>query len=481
MMRWLVALIVVLIVAAGAIFALSSRESLPIVRIEQPDRTIGQTGALRVVAEAPNARFTALTVALEQGGKSIPLFSLDAPDHAKTAETSPAAPDRLTITRPLGKRSVPELRSGTARLVVSATRPSFLNLRTLTATASRDIQIRLEPPTIAVISTHHYVNLGGSEMVAYRAMPPDVRSGVRVGDIEYPGFPASGAGVAGADPAARVAFFGLLYNQDLHTPIVAFARDDAGNEATARFIDNVFPKPQKHSRIELDDRFVGRVVPEILDHSPELKLPPPSPGGDLITPFLAINGDLRRINAGEVAALAKKTAEKKLWDGPFVQLGNSKVEAAFADHRTYIYKGKEVDQQVHLGFDLAVTSRVAIVAANAGTVVNASWLGIYGNCVVIDHGMGVQSLYGHLSSFDVKVGDSVTRGQTIGRSGMTGLAGGDHLHFTMLVNGQMVNPVEWWDPHWIEDRVRRKLGEIGPLDKVDAADGAARAVAPRAR
>ena len=166
-------------------------------------------------------------------------------------------------------------------------------------------------------------------------------------------------------------------------------------------------------------------------------------------------------NAAAIAALAKKTSASKLWNGPFTQLGNSKVEAAFADHRTYVYKGKEVDQQVHLGFDLAVTSRVPIVAANAGTVLNASWLGIYGNCVIIDHGMGVQSLYGHLSSFDVKVGDTVTKGQTIGRSGMTGLAGGDHLHFTMLVNGQMVNPVEWWDPHWIDDRVQRKLGEAG--------------------
>jgi murein DD-endopeptidase MepM/ murein hydrolase activator NlpD len=148
-----------------------------------------------------------------------------------------------------------------------------------------------------------------------------------------------------------------------------------------------------------------------------------------------------------------------LWEGPFVQLGNSQVEASFADHRTYFYKGKEVDQQTHLGFDLAVTSRVPVVAANAGTVMNASWLGIYGNCVILDHGMGVQSLYGHLSSFDVKVGDTVTRGQPIGRSGMTGLAGGDHLHFTMLVGGRMVNPVEWWDAHWIADRVQRKLDE----------------------
>ena len=78
-----------------------------------------------------------------------------------------------------------------------------------------------------------------------------------------------------------------------------------------------------------------------------------------------------------------------LWKGPFTQLGNSKVEAAFADDRSYIYNGKKVDEQTHLGFDLAVTAQVPVLAANSGTVVNASWLGIYGNCVIIDHGLGV--------------------------------------------------------------------------------------------
>jgi murein DD-endopeptidase MepM/ murein hydrolase activator NlpD len=225
------------------------------------------------------------------------------------------------------------------------------------------------------------------------------------------------------------------------------------------FVDNVFENPFKKSRIELDDRFIERVVPEILEHSPELKMPTPSPGDAMLQAFLKVNGELRTINARQIAAFGAKTEPTRLWDGPFVQLGNSKVEASFADHRTYFYKGKQVDQQTHLGFDLAVTSNVAVVAANSGTVLNASWLGIYGNCVVLDHGMGVQSLYGHLSSFDVRVGDKVMRGQTIGKSGMTGLAGGDHLHFTMLVGGRMVNPVEWWDPHWIADRVERKLRE----------------------
>jgi murein DD-endopeptidase MepM/ murein hydrolase activator NlpD len=180
---------------------------------------------------------------------------------------------------------------------------------------------------------------------------------------------------------------------------------------------------------------------------------------DLVASFVRINGDLRRQNADTITAQAKKTAKEMLWKDAFQPLGNASVEAAFADNRTYIHDGKEIDRQVHLGFDLAVTQRIPVLAANTGIVVYASDLGIYGNCVIVDHGLGVQSLYAHLSSIEVKEGDRVEKGHVLGRSGMTGLAGGDHLHFTMLVNGQAVNPVEWWDPKWMQDRVLRKITE----------------------
>jgi murein DD-endopeptidase MepM/ murein hydrolase activator NlpD len=457
MFRWLLALLALAALAAGGAYLIAGRGAPPQLTIDKPDRVVGQSGTLEVTAAAPNARLEALTITLEQNGKSIPLYSLEG---SQTASVARVGPDRLRISRPLGKQSVPELQSGAATIVVTASRRSFLELRTLTSTASKDFQVRLEPPRITVLSTKHYVNLGGSEMVVYKATPPDVASGVRVGTIEYPGFPASGAGLAGADPSTKAAFFALLHDQPANTPIVAFARDDAGNEVKASFVDNVFPKPFKKSRIEIDDKFINRVVPEILEHSPELKMTAPAQDSpEMLAAFLRVNGELRRINAQQIADLATKTSPERQWTETFVQLGNSQVEASFADHRTYIYKGKEVDQQTHLGFDLAVTAHVPVVAANSGTVLNASWLGIYGNCVIIDHGMGVQSLYGHMQSFDVKVGDKVTRGQTLGRSDSTGLAGGDHLHFTLLVGGQMVNPVEWWDAHWIADRVERKLKE----------------------
>jgi murein DD-endopeptidase MepM/ murein hydrolase activator NlpD len=255
----------------------------------------------------------------------------------------------------------------------------------------------------------------------------------------------------------RVAFFALLHDQDLNTPIRLFARDEAGNVARADFDYRVFPKPIKREKIDLDDKFLNRVVPAILEGTTDVR-----PDGDTLAKFLVINGELRRKNAEKIASFASKTAREVLWRGTvFHPFGNTAVESAFAVHRTYFYKGKEVDQQVHLGFDLARITTAPIVAANRGRVLLAEELGIYGNAVIIDHGMGVQTLYGHLSSIDVKPGQDVEKEQQIGRSGMTGLAGGDHLHFTFLVNGHMVNPVEWWDSHWIEDRILRKLRAAG--------------------
>src|SRR5207248_6023816 len=180
---------------------------------------------------------------------------------------------------------------------------------------TKDIQVRLEPPRGAVVSTHHHLNHGGSEMVIYRISPPDVRSGVRVGDIEYPGFPASGAGVAGADGATRIAFFALLHDQDLNVPIVVFARDEAGNQSKLSFIDNVFEKPFKRSRIQLDDKFLQRVVPEILEHAPELKM---TASEDLLPAFLKINGQLRQANAEAIAKMTANSSPARLWAGPFV-------------------------------------------------------------------------------------------------------------------------------------------------------------------
>ena len=195
MLRWLAGFIFVCLLVAAATFWVAGRGQLPAITIERPERVVGQAGTLDVVVETPGGRFTSLAVAVEQNGRTIPLFNLEgdlqsgAITGADQGAITQTGPDTVRLSRPLGKQSVPELQQGTARITVSAARPSFLNLRTLSNTATKDFQVRLDPPRLAVLSTKHYVNHGGAEMIVYRAMPPDVVSGVRVGDLEYPGYP----------------------------------------------------------------------------------------------------------------------------------------------------------------------------------------------------------------------------------------------------------------------------------------------------
>ena len=158
-----------------------------------------------MTVDAPAGSLTTLNIALEQQGRTIPLFTLGPSGDAAVAQESET---RMRVTRSLGRDVLPDLKPGAARIVATASRRVFYGLRTADGRAEREVQARFDPPRVGVLSTHHYINLGGSEMVVYRVSPPDVVSGVRVGDLEYPGYPAAGAGVAadrGARPRALVA------------------------------------------------------------------------------------------------------------------------------------------------------------------------------------------------------------------------------------------------------------------------------------
>jgi murein DD-endopeptidase MepM/ murein hydrolase activator NlpD len=235
------------------------------------------------------------------------------------------------------------------------------------------------------------------------------------------------------------------------------AEDVLGNSTQTSFVDKFFPRPFKTDRINVSDRFMAAVVPEIQSNTPGL-----AAGDSLLEAYVAINRDLRSANAQTLRDLATESRQEFMWTSRFEALPNAQVMSTFADRRTYVYEGQEVDYQDHLGFDLASIKRAPIPSANAGLVVLARYFGIYGNAVVVDHGYGLMSLYGHLSTIEVEEGQFVERGQVVGRTGETGLAAGDHLHFTMLLHGEAVNPVEWWDAKWIRDRLKRKLGTSMP-------------------
>src|ERR1700733_1370578 len=426
-----VMLVVLIATPLATLFFLSSHTKLA---FDPQPKNIGVNTPVAVRVSNPHGmrRFTA---SIEKNGASTKLMETTSKaDRLKFWLAQVPAQD---IRFNAGSKAAPNLKEGKARLVVEAQSNDF---RGATDTISTNVDVVLRPPSISADGFQHYINQGGSEMVLLTPTGAWNEAGVRVGHDTYRSFAIAGR-------TDRLTLFAYPWDLPIDTAPVVFAKNSAGTEATARFWFKIFPKKFRKRDLEIDDKFLDKVVNQI----------DPSGSGDLLTRFLKINGDMRRANNKTLADLRFKTAEKFLWTDSFLQLANSKVESEFADVRSYIYKGKKVDQQVHLGFDLAVTAHTPVLASNDGRVVLAAPLGIYGNCIVVDHGYGLQSIYGHLSSIAVKEGDMVKRGQEMGKSGSTGLAGGDHLHFSMQVEGVQVNPVEWWDEHWIKDHVQNRL------------------------
>jgi murein DD-endopeptidase MepM/ murein hydrolase activator NlpD len=429
----LLILVVIIILAVPILLLVLSVR--PIVAIDSSPKVIGVETPINLRIESPHG-LRRLTGVLEQNGARYPVFERVEPASRLLFWRKHNAP--ATVTFPVGRKVAPALKDGKAKLLIIA---QANDLRGQEASREIEFEVISAPPKLAADSFQHYVNQGGSELVVATISGYWTEAGVRVGPYSFRTFP-----LPGSKTQERFSLFAYPWDLSADTAPVFFARNP-GAETRAHFWYKVFPKKFRKRDLEIDDRFLEKVVDQI----------DPSGSGDLVSRFLKINGELRRKNNQTLADLRLKTADHFLWNGPFLQLANSKVESSFADRRTYVYKGKKIDEQVHLGFDLSVTQHVAVAAANDGQVVYAADLGIYGNCVVLDHGYGLQSIYGHLSEIGVKVGDMVKKSQSLGRSGSTGLAGGDHLHYSMQVDGVQVNPVEWWDDHWIHDRIRSKL------------------------
>jgi murein DD-endopeptidase MepM/ murein hydrolase activator NlpD len=352
----------------------------------------------------------------------------------------------------VGSRTLKNLKEGPATIRVVAQRAGAWLRFPSPSSRELTLEVKLRPPSLQVLSTQTYVKQGGSELVVYRIGASAVSDGVQAGDRWFPGFP-----MPGGDDRKRFALFGVPYDLDEVAKIRLVAVDDVGNEAEASFVDRFTSRKLGESKISVPESFLARVVPAIMAQTPEVE-----DRGGLLENYLEINGSLRRKNRQVLADLARQSEPKFLWAGPFMQMRNAQVMSDFAVRRSYFFDGKKVDTQDHLGFDLASVRQAELQAANDGVVALARYLGIYGNCVVIDHGYGLMSLYGHLSSIAVEEGQAVERGEVIGRTGETGLAGGDHLHFSMVLQGLPVDPREWWDDHWIQDRLGLKLGDALP-------------------
>jgi murein DD-endopeptidase MepM/ murein hydrolase activator NlpD len=313
----------------------------------------------------------------------------------------------------------------------------------------KNLTIDTQPPEIEMISTQHNLSQGGAGLVIYRTSEDCRLTGVQVGDNFFPAH----AGYY-KDPRIQLAFIGLGYRQGAGTRIWIKAVDEAQNSAKVEVKHYIRKKVFKKDNIRISDRFLNSKVPEFentiaLDSS-----------GSLVDKFLKINRDLRKANYQQISELAQTTAPTKRWKGKFLRMPGAANQAGFADHRTYKYNGEIIDRQVHLGLDLASVTHAPVPAANNGVVAFSGPLGIYGKTVLIDHGFGLFSMYAHLNRSDVSKGQAVSKGDILGRTGSTGLAGGDHLHFSILVHNTFVNPIEWWDAAWIKNNILAKIEAV---------------------
>ncbi len=305
------------------------------------------------------------------------------------------------------------------------------------------------PPAIRTISRLHYINVGGSGLVVYQTSSDAVKSGIYVDELFFPGYPLSNDSKRGNS----VCYFAVPLNSKGTPDIYLWAEDRAGNRAKTEFYCQVRKKRYPTDKINITDSFLKKILPGFASYLGNLN-------ADDITKFLKINRELREENAKKFFDLRTDTSPERLWDGVWIRLKNAATMAKFGERRPYYYKGQEIDEQTHTGVDLASLAHSGVQAANNGRVILAEPVGIYGLAIVLDHGQGLASIYAHLSSVNVKAGQKVSKGEIIATTGQTGLAGGDHLHFGIMVGGIPVNPVEWWDSHWIKDNIMKKL-ELG--------------------
>lgn len=446
-LNWKGWFIILLVVGLGALaFVSVPRLETEPPRIAGPARLdIGQAGStldLEFVDDGTGLRNLQLRLVHSGGGQLV-----HEEDFPGGFLSSGNAGETHNVSVELEPRAL-RLADGPATLIVTARDRS---LRNLGEGNRSEVSIRLnvdtKAPRIEAGGGLIYIYRGGAAAAAYRVSEATASDGVRVGDRFYPGYPAPGT-----EPSAgkRVAFFAVAVDAPAKPKIEFSAIDLAGNETRASLRTKLFERNFPEERLYLSSNFFDRVVPPLAEN---VGVSAPTN----VQAFQLINREVRDKNEERIQSLIQNSDSEKHWTKSFTQLANSKVMSRFAEQRRYFTEGNEISQATHYGFDLASRAQASVGAANRGRVIFAGDLGIYGNCVLIDHGLGITSLYAHLTKIEVEVDQVIERNQTVGTTGATGLAGGDHLHFAILISGTYVDPIEWWDPQWVKSHIDARL------------------------
>ncbi|RUM35951.1 MAG: M23 family peptidase [Desulfobulbus sp.] len=439
----LLTLLFLLIAAAGATGFILFETEKPQLTLEKTISYLGGPVELPFTITDQKSGIKQIVITLEQNGGILQLFNKSFPRQAWLTQ---AGPKKITekVTLDLTRAGA---REGKADLVITVRDFSLNGLLKGNSSITRlPVTIDTRPPHVTIKHAQKYIKPGSSGIVVYEVSEPTEHHGVMIDSTFFQGYPLNGS------DTTFIAYIALPWDAVKPESTRVVAKDQAGNIGKAVFSMRFKKAKEKKDRINVSDGFLNKKLPEFQEHYPEMK-------GTKLEQYIYVNTTIRKLNAQQIAKTCSTPVSEQLWHDRFLRMPGA-GKAGYADQRTYYYQGRPVDHQTHLGMDIASTARVGIKAANRGKVIFADYLGIYGNMVILDHGQGLASLYSHLSSIETEVGKIVEKDELIAHSGATGLAGGDHLHFSILINGIFVTPVEWWDRHWIKTNIQNFITKI---------------------
>jgi hypothetical protein len=315
------------------------------------------------------------------------------------------------------------------------------------AVSDVDIQIDTKRPTANIIANSYAIRRGGSAAVIVQVEDDNLKDAyIEFSEsmrFELTPFYKEGYFIALVAWPVTIEEFKRVY---------LIANDKAGNEKKVKIPYYIRKLKMKEDNINISDEFVENISTEVLEKSKMENIPM-----DIAKRFVYSNSDLRAKNVQTLRDIGLQSLSSEKIDNfslyRFKRLKGSRTFANFADFRNYFYKGKKINTAWHLGVDWASIKNAPVRVSNGGVVIYNSYNGIYGNTVILNHGLGLASLYAHLSNSTVDVGDFVKRNQIIAQTGKSGAVFGDHLHFGILVQGVEVNPKEWMDYDWIKTRI----------------------------
>lgn len=435
--------LLLLIGSGAAAFFLFFEGEKPKLTLDSPQTYLGTQSMVEISSADGKSGLRHLRVRISQGEIVEELYFEEFP---RNGFTGMVGQPQKTVKIPFNPADS-GFQDGPAQIVLEAYDYSLRGLlKGNNTTVTRELSIDTTPPKVSILHSEQYINPGGSGIAIYRLTDPDITSGVQINDRFHPGFL-----VGDGRDDTFICYFALPYTANQLDTSFVVAVDPAGNKTQLPFTVIFKKKNFRQDKINVSDGFLDKKIPEFMQYYPEMS-------GTMVDKYLFTNNEIRIQNNNKISELCGSPHKQRLWESKFHRMPGSS-RAGFADHRTYFYGSKPIDRQVHLGIDLASTRNAEVKAAEKGIVIYADYLGIYGNMVMIDHGQGIFSLYSHLSQIDVAPNDQVDKLTVIGLTGTTGMAGGDHLHFSMLVNGVFVTPIEWWDQHWIDVTIEDPLTE----------------------